>query len=85
MAFIIFIFLALIFFCCLFFHMGDIHVASLNVNGARDCIKCAAIYEIMKRKQNYVLFKKHTDATNAIGRAKEFKGLPLLSHKTLLS
>lgn len=69
------------------FHMGDIHIASLNVNGARDCIKRAALYEIMNQKKIDVLLvqETHSDVTNSTEWSKEFKGLSFLSHKTSLS
>lgn len=30
--------------------MGEIHIASLNVNGARNCVKRMEIYEMMKQR-----------------------------------
>lgn len=67
--------------------MGDIRIASLNVNGARECIKCTLIYNIMSQKQLDVLLlqETHSDTTNADEWAKEFKGFPFLSHKSSLS
>lgn len=47
--------------------MGDICIASLNVNGARDSIKRTEIYETMSQKQLDVLLlqETHSDITNA--------------------
>lgn len=80
------------FFCfialfALFFLMGEIHLGSLNVNGARDCKKRAQIYETLRCKSIDVLFvqETHSDALNAADWAKEFDGLPILSHFTSLS
>lgn len=44
-----------------YFQMGDICIASLNVNGARDRVKRSMMYEIMgqKKKLMFYLYKKH--------------------------
>jgi len=42
------------------FHMGDFRVASLNVNGARECIKRAQINNTMNQKKLDVLFLQET-------------------------
>ena len=64
--------------------MPDIHVASLNVNGARDRLKRAEIYDIMTQKNIDVFFlqETHSDIVNAADWAKEFKGQIFLSHNT---
>lgn len=51
-----------------FLQMGDIRIASLNVNGARDRLKRTVIYETMKRKHIDVLLvqETHSDVTNAV-------------------
>jgi len=69
------------------FHMGDFRVASLNVNGARECIKRAQINNTMNQKKLDVLFlqETHSDKTNADEWAKEFKGLSFFSHKSSIS
>lgn len=72
--------------CLLFLYllMPDIHVASLNVNGARDRLKRAEIYDIMTQKNIDVFFlqETHSDIVNAADWAKEFKGQIFLSHNT---
>lgn len=67
--------------------MGEINLASLNANGARDFKKRAQVYELMKQKKIDVLFiqETHSDASNAVEWAKEFDGLVILSHYTSLS
>lgn len=49
--------------CSLFFlsFMGEINIASLNVNGARDFKKRAQVFELMKRKEIDVLFVQEID------------------------
>lgn len=44
-----------------YFQMGDIRIASLNANGARDCVKRSMMYEIMGQKKilMFYLYKKH--------------------------
>ncbi len=51
----------------IYFQMSDIRIASLNVNGARDCIKRTVIYETMNHKQIdiFLLQETHSDVTNA--------------------
>ncbi len=51
-----------------YFQMGDIHIASLNVNGARDCVKRTVMYETMSYKKIDVLLvqETHSDVTNAV-------------------
>lgn len=67
--------------------MGEIHFASLNVNGARDFKKRAQVFELMKYKKIDVLFlqETHTDVSNAVDCVKGFDGLVILSHHTSLS
>lgn len=51
-----------------YFSMGDIRIASLNVNGARDRVKRSMMYELMGQKKIYVLLvqETHSDVTNAV-------------------
>lgn len=46
--------------------MAIIHIASLNVNGARDDVKRMKVYETMKQKQLDVLLlqETHSDDIN---------------------
>jgi len=67
--------------------MNDIRIASLNVNGARDCRKRAQIYEVANQNKIDVLFlqETHSDVEIAVEWAKEWGGLLFLSHNTSLS
>lgn len=67
--------------------MGEIRIASLNVNGARNCVKRMEIFETMKQKQLDVLFlqETHSDEENAVVWSKEWNGSSYLSHKTSVS
>lgn len=67
----------------IFFIMGEISVASLNLNIAGDSNKRAALFEIIRQKKFDVFVQEtHSDATNAVDWASEFDGLLLLSHNT---
>jgi len=70
-----------------FLIMNDIRIASLNVNGARDCRKRAQIYEVANQNKIDVLFlqETHSDMEIAVEWAKEWGGLLFLSHNTSLS
>ena len=46
--------------------MGEINLASLNVNGARDFKKRAQVFEIMKHKKIDVLFVQETHSECSI-------------------
>ena len=82
--FLIFVMHMHIFFFLLFSLMPDIHVASLNMNGARQPLKRAELFEVMRQKKIDVIFlqETHSDAINAVDWAKEFKGQIFLSHNT---
>ena len=69
------------------FLMGDVRVASLNINGARDCGKRAKLYELVKQKRLDVIFvqETHSDVSNAADWAKEWEGLAFLSHNSSFS
>lgn len=77
--FYIFGFFDCFFLSAFYFHMGDIRVASLNVNGARDCVKRSAIYEMMGQKRIDILFlqETHNYVTNANEWTREFKSQDL--------
>lgn len=70
-----------------FLFMSDIRIASLNVNGARDCRKRAQIYEVAKQNKIYVLFlqETHSDVKIAVEWAKEWGSFLFLSHNISLS
>ncbi|KAL2096374.1 hypothetical protein ACEWY4_008522 [Coilia grayii] len=70
-----------------FLLMGEICVASLNLNGARERGKRAAIFETMRLKKVHVLLAQetHTDPLNAADWGREFDGLSILSHNTSTS
>lgn len=69
------------------FQMDDIRIASLNVNGARECVKRTLIHNTMNQKQLDVLLlqETHSDTANVDEWMKEFKGLSFFSHKSSLS
>jgi len=69
-------------FLFLFFIMGEIRVASLNINGAREQKKRAVLFETIKQKKFDIVFvqETHSDALNAVDWAREFDGLSVLSH-----
>ena len=71
-------------FLFLFFIMGEIRVASLNINGAREQKKRAVLFETIKQKKFDIVFvqETHSDALNAVDWAREFDGLSVLSHNT---
>lgn len=73
-------------FCFLFF-MGEVSVASVNVNGARDVKKRVMLYEISKQKKTDVLFlqETHSDSKNAAEWEREWDGISILSHHTAIS
>ena len=74
-------------FYLFYFLMGDVRVASLNINGARDCGKRAKLYELVKQKRLDVIFvqETHSDVSNAADWAKEWEGLAFLSHNSSFS
>ncbi len=76
-------------FLLLFFlsSMSNINIASLNVNGARDCKKRAEIFELIKQRRIDValLQETHSDEKNVALWAMEWKGLSFLSHNNSLS
>lgn len=73
--------LSLIFFWLSLF-MGEISIASLNINGAGEGKKRFHLFEIVKQKKIKVLFvqETHSDEMNACDWVREFDGMPILSH-----
>lgn len=67
--------------------MDVFNVGILNVNGARDARKRAAIYEAAKLKRINVLFlqETHSDSVNEADWVREWEGEVFLSHNTALS
>lgn len=67
--------------------MGEVSVASVNVNGARDVKKRVMLYEISKQKKTDVLFlqETHSDSKNAAEWEREWDGISILSHHTAIS
>lgn len=67
--------------------MGEIFIASLNINGARDNRKRFQLYEVIKQKKMDVVFvqETHSDAINAADWAREFDGVSILSHLSSVS
>lgn len=70
-----------------FLKINNINIASLNVNGARDCKKSAEIFEFFKQRRFDVtlLQETHSDDENAALWAMEWDGLVFLSHNNSLS
>lgn len=62
--------------------MGEICIASLNMNGAREGKKRFHLFETIRQKKVHVLFAQetHSDEINASDWAREFDGLAILSH-----
>ncbi len=67
--------------------MKEFHIASLNLNGAREERKRFKLYELIKIKKIDILFAQetHSDALNETDWASEFDGLSICSHNTSLS
>lgn len=67
--------------------MSEVHLATLNVNGARDIRKRAMLNEVMKQKNLDVILlqETHSDVKNAADWAREFEGTSVLSHHTSTS
>ncbi len=67
--------------------MKEFHIASLNLNGAREERKRFKLYELIKIKKIDILFAQetHSDALNETDCGSEFDGLSICSHNTSLS
>lgn len=80
---------------CLFFvfwsisllSMGEVRVATLNLNGARDVRKRADLFELSQQKKVdvFLVQETHSDLKNETDWLKEWDGLALFSHNTSLS
>jgi len=73
--------------CLLFsflFFMGEVSVASVNVNGARDVKKRVMLFEMSKQKKIDIMFlqETHSDSKNATDWEREWDGISILSHNT---
>lgn len=64
--------------------MGEVRIASLNVNGARDRNKRGVVFETIRQNKLDIFFAQetHSDSSNAADWAREFNGLSILSHGT---
>jgi len=67
--------------------MCHVNVATLNLNGARDMYKRAALFEVMHQKKIDVMLlqETHTDFKNIADWALEWNGVAVLSHNTTVS
>lgn len=74
-------------FSFFFYLMGEIKIGSLNINGCRDALKRAAVFELIKQKNINVMFlqETHSDDRNCTEWMKEWKGDIVLSHGSSLS
>lgn len=70
-----------------FLLMSEVHLASLNVNGARNFKKRAKIFDEFQQKNIDIAFlqETHSSSDNVIDWMKEFNGTPVLSHNSTLS
>ncbi len=59
---------ALFFLFPFLFFMGEVNIASVNINGARDIRKRAILYEVFKQKKIDIIFlqETHSDIKNAV-------------------
>jgi len=66
------------------FFMGEVSVASVNVNGARDVKKRVMLFEMSKQKKIDIMFlqETHSDSKNATDWEREWDGISILSHNT---
>jgi len=70
--------------CLLFsflFFMGEVSVASANVNGARGVKKRVMLFEMSKQKKVDIMFlqETHSDSKNATDWERELDGISILS------
>ncbi len=67
--------------------MSEVHLASLNVNGAKNLKKKGNIFEEMEQKNIDIAFlqETHSSSDNVVDWMKEFSGIPVLSHSSTLS
>jgi len=71
----------------IFFFMTPLRISSLNVNGCRDAIKRASLFDYIMMKSASVVFlqETHTDENNQIQWQSEWKGQAILSHGSNVS
>ncbi len=69
------------------FFMGEVNIASVNINGARDIRKREILYEVFKLKKIDIIFlqETHSDIKNAVEWTREWDGISVLSHNTTVS
>lgn len=85
--------ISLSFFCVLyvlsltFYLMSDFRVATINSNGARNCMKRVQLYELSRQKRLNVVFlqETHSEEENTVDWAVEWNGTAFLSHNTSVS
>ncbi|KAI4900061.1 hypothetical protein NFI96_009346 [Prochilodus magdalenae] len=67
--------------------MEGFKISTLNVDGARDGVKRAKVFELVKQKRLDVVLLQETnsDVNNSADWIKEWEGLAVLSHHTSMS
>ena len=67
--------------------MCDLKIGTLNLNGARDCLKRASLYQLFEDKRLDILFIPETHSTlyNERDWKKEWSGDVFLRHKSFNS
>jgi len=67
--------------------MSNFKISSINLNGARDAVKRAQLYDVLKIKGIDIAFVQETHSTqeNAVEWKKEWNGQSCLSHKHVFS
>lgn len=67
--------------------MSEVHIASMNVNGARNSKKRAQIFEEIVQKNIDIAFlqETHSSIDNVVDWMKEFSGISVLSHHSNVS
>ncbi len=64
-----------------FFIMSEVHIAALNINGARNVKKRAKLFEEMEQKNIdsfFFLQETHSSSDNVVDWMKEYSGIPVL-------
>lgn len=67
--------------------MSEVHLASLNVIGAKNFKKRVKIFEEIEQKSIDIAFlqETHSSSDNGVDWMKEFNGISVLSHSSTLS
>jgi len=66
--------------------MSNFKISSINLNGARDAVKRAQLYDVLKIKGIDIAFvHDHSTQENAVEWKKEWDGQSCLSHKRVFS